>query len=276
MKQNRTLFLELFKHLISVRCDHVTACTLIESVYSWTLSPALLAPALEYLISYSPSTGLYSIARHNSDTIETPSKSDFIYYFEKDFTIELQKIVGDEFFFIHGAALERNNQVVVISGQSGAGKSTTTWALLHHGFHYLSDELTPIIPGSMEVLPFPHSICLKSTPPIPYALPESTLTLERTWHIPILKHQIHSLPNSALTTFIFLEYRQELKRTTLRKLEASESMVYIYQNALNQLAHPNDGLPAALQLANETDAYLLRFSNLDEAIRIFKSLTEVK
>ena len=30
-----------------------------------------------------------------------------------------------------------------------------TWALSHHGFRYLSDELAPIDPGTLRVHPFP-------------------------------------------------------------------------------------------------------------------------
>ncbi len=47
-------------------------------------------------------------------------------------------------FCIHAAALALNEYGVVITGSSGAGKSTTALALLRGGFDLLSDELTLI------------------------------------------------------------------------------------------------------------------------------------
>ena len=54
-----------------------------------------------------------------------------------------------------------------VLGKTGAGKSTTAWGLLHHGFSYLSDELAPIDLETLEVLPYRHALCLKRRPPSP-------------------------------------------------------------------------------------------------------------
>lgn len=274
MNKTRTIFLEVFNNIVSIHCDGERACVLIGIIYSRLISSSYRTPILKYQVSFSYNSGAYSFSRNAECLVKTTSKSDFIYYFEKDVTIELQKKAYESVLFIHGAALEWNKQITVLSGKSGAGKSTMTWALLNHGFHYLSDELAPIRLESREVIPFPHSICLKDQPPLPYALPESTLVLERTWHLPISNDQLYIQSTSILNTFVFLEYRNSITKTIFRKLNESETMINIYQNALNQLAHANDGLTAVQKLANETTAYLLQFSDLDEAIEIIKSVSK--
>jgi hypothetical protein len=58
---------------------------------------------------------------------------------------------------LHANAVEASDGVVVIGGESGAGKSTTLAALLDRGCRMLSDDVTALrpggAPGSVEVLP---------------------------------------------------------------------------------------------------------------------------
>ena len=58
---------------------------------------------------------------------------------------------------LHANAVEASDGVVVIGGESGAGKSTTLAALLDRGCRMLSDDVTALRPGgaprSVEVLP---------------------------------------------------------------------------------------------------------------------------
>jgi len=74
---------------------------------------------------------------------------DLLYYLEKDVTVEIQQRRPD-LLFMHAAAVEWRGTAVVLAADSGSGKSTTTWALLHHGVRYLSDELAAIDPQGMS------------------------------------------------------------------------------------------------------------------------------
>jgi hypothetical protein len=112
---------------------------------------------------------------------------------KKELTIDLQKI-RRELYFLHAASLSLAGQGLLIVAASGRGKSTTAWALLHHGFDYLSDELAPVDLGSLRVQPYPHALCLKKAPPLPYSLPERTLRTSFD-----SARAVTQLPNSAVS-----------------------------------------------------------------------------
>lgn len=62
------------------------------------------------------------------------------------------------FSAIHSSAIEMGEQAVLISGASGAGKSTTALSLIHSGYRYLADDIAMVNPkADMMIQPaFPQ------------------------------------------------------------------------------------------------------------------------
>ncbi|MDQ4123968.1 MAG: hypothetical protein M3134_00005, partial [Actinomycetota bacterium] len=50
----------------------------------------------------------------------------------------------ESFVTLHAAAVARGGELVLLAGESGAGKTTLTLALLDAGWTYLSDDLAPV------------------------------------------------------------------------------------------------------------------------------------
>ena len=146
---------------------------------------------VEYSVATSDAPGLFSLVCREGPSIEGLNIGDLLFHIEKDLAVELQKRRPD-LYFLHSAALEWKGKAYLFAAEAGSGKSTTTWALLHHGFRYLSDELSPIDPNTMQVFPYPHALCLKEPPP-DYPLPPETVDLGRTLHVPV-----DSLPSEAV------------------------------------------------------------------------------
>ena len=199
---------------------------------------------------------------------------DLVYYLEKDITIEIQRRRPD-LLFLHGAAVEWRGAVAVLAADSGSGKSTTAWALMHHGFRYLSDELAAIDPQTLQVSGYPHALCLKQSPPSPYDLPAATMHLGRTRHVPVtaLPGALADSPLPLGAVFL-IRHDPELTSPQLRRLGVAESSARIYVTALNALAHSNRGLDAALRIAKRVPCFALRTAGLTETCTVIRSAIE--
>lgn len=65
------------------------------------------------------------------------------------------------FVTLHAAAVARAGRLVLLAGESGAGKTTLTLALLEAGWTYLSDDLAPVSRDTVLVHPFPKPLGVK-------------------------------------------------------------------------------------------------------------------
>lgn len=186
---------------------------------------------------------------------------DLLYLVDKGITLALQE-VRKELCFVHGGAVVApDGRVVVLTAASGSGKSTATWALLHHGFGYLSDELAPIDPDSLQVLGYPHALCLKRRPPAPYSLPAETLITSRSMHVPV----VGMSSGAQLAALFFVDHRYPENHPILSKVSPARAALHLYSNTLNPLAHHNDGLDAVAAITQNVPSYNLNTSNLGAA-----------
>ncbi|MFO1128771.1 MAG: hypothetical protein U1E66_10140 [Rhodospirillales bacterium] len=196
------------------------------------------------------------------------SASEMLYRLERSLTVELQKRRAD-LLFVHAAVLSRWGRAYLFAAESGGGKSTLAWALLHHGFGYLSDELAPIEPETVRVHPYPHALCLKRRPPSPYGLPKAALDLGSTVHIPA-----HSLPGGVaaaphpIAAVFFVRYAPHLPHPVLRPLKPAEAAARLYVSALNPLAHGDRGLAPTLRVAERSRAYAVATGELAATSRL--------
>ena len=69
----------------------------------------------------------------------------------------VRRLGEDGLYAIHAAALELAGRGLIISGRSGAGKTTLALALLTRGFRLLSDEFALSAPDARSILPYRRS-----------------------------------------------------------------------------------------------------------------------
>jgi hypothetical protein len=251
------LFLQILGCDVRIDCRDPDAVDLLLANYGRMQVSTSDSLALEYTVSKGQNSLGYRIKRRRSAPLVAADDGEFLFLFEKDLTIELQKLRRD-LYFIHAAALGFSDRVFLLVAASGQGKSTTTWALLHHGFQYLSDELAPLDLARLEVQPYPHAICLKKEPPQPYVLPDETLRTRSTLHIPA--SQLPNAPVSKpmpLAAVFFLECCPESIFPRLRPLGKAEAAARLFTQALNPLAHAEDGLAGAAFIAQNSPAFSL-------------------
>jgi hypothetical protein len=229
-------------------------------------------PMLSYVVDRRKADR-FLILRGSNPPLQAHDDGDFLFLFEKDITIELQKL-RPTLYFVHAAALEYQGKGLMLIAASGGGKSTTTWALCHHGFRYLSDELGPVDLRTLKVVPYPHALNLKRTPPS-YPLPPQTVRTSRTLHVPVetLPGGVQSAP-TPLAAIFFLFYRPDVSSPQIQPVNRAEGGARVFANALNALAHPGDGLNAALEIAANCSCFELTSNDLRETCCIVRRTME--
>jgi hypothetical protein len=259
--------LAVFDCDIRIDCMDSRAEALLVANYGW-FKRGLKDPRLQYCIQREPRSCRVVILRNGLQPIIASDDGEFLFLFEKDMTIELQKIRCD-LYFIHSAALEFAGKAFLLVAPSGGGKSTTTWGLLHEGFRYLSDELAPVRLETMEVYPYPHAICLKQKPSKPYLLPNQTVYTSRTIHLPaqILPGGCRSEP-IPLRAIFFLRHGP---RPKIEAITPAEAAARLYVNALNPLAHEGEGLDGAIEIARRHSCFELTIADHPATCAVVKN-----
>lgn len=230
------------------------------------------SPDMEFSVSAGESSlSLVQRGQAAQAAVDAINSSDLLFLLEKKITIGLQRRRAD-LYFLHAAAIALEGKACLLAAESGGGKSTTTWGMLHHGFDYLTDELSAVDIRSMRVFPYPHAICLKRQPPDSHPLPRSAMHLGRTIHIPAC-----SLPTAAvseprpLAAVFLLKYRPDLSAPEVRAIGPAEAGARLYANALNALAHPDHGLDAVARIAEHVPCFSVSAAGLPSTCRLIRA-----
>ena len=258
-----SLSLEVLGLRIEIECADAPATDWVLGNFGAMIAPRGRAKAdLGYRIRREEPASTYTLTRGDDQPLGCADLDDLAFALEKDLTVELQ-LRRRDLLFLHAAAIEWRGYVVLLAAASGSGKSTTAWALLHHGLRYLSDELAPIDLGTMGVNPFPHALCLKHEPMPPYALPAGTLRHGARIHVPTgsLPSPTIAAPRPLAAAFL-LSYQPELGTPQLRVLGPAEASARLYVTALNPLAHPNQGLDAVVRIAEAVPCFAVASAGL--------------
>jgi len=265
-----TLSLTILGRNIRVQCEDAEARTLLVANYGH-MQGKLEAADLNYTVGRQKGSPAFFVRREGQEPLMASDNGEFLYLFEEDMEVELQRLRRD-LYFVHSAALEFAGKAFMLVGTNRSGKSTITWALLHHGFHYLSDELGAVDLKTLEVHPYPHALCLKDEPPGSHPLPEKTLYTSRTLHIPV-----EDLPGGAgrdptpLAAIFFLHYDPEASGPAIRPISKAEAGARLFVNVLNPLSHPGDGLDGAIKIATRSASFELFTADLPATCALVKS-----
>jgi hypothetical protein len=224
-----------------------------EGFDAWDLSEEA---DLAYVIAGDPASSTFVLSTPRRPALNTSDLGKLLLSLEKSLTVDLQQARSD-LLFLHAAALQRNGLAYLLVGESGSGKSTTAWGLLHHGFGYLSDELSPIELGSLRVFPYPHAISFKRPPPVGYELPHTGVAdFGRTMRLPVagIPPAVSGGPYP-VGAVLFVRYSPDLTRPALLSVSAGEATAHLYLSTLNALSHPSNGLDAAMRIVRAVPCF---------------------
>lgn len=258
-----SLALQVLGLRVRVGCDDAAAANVLLANFGAMVASCVDGEAdLRYRVERDETVSSYALTREDEEPQACADLGLLVYALEKDLTLELQRR-RSELLFLHAAAVEWQGHAFLLAAESGSGKSTTAWALVHHGCRYLSDELGPVDLRAMAVLPFPHALCLKHEPPPPYVLPDRAIRLGRRIHVPTqVLPGATSAASRPLAAVFLLKYRAELEAPQLRAIGAGEASARLYATALNPLAHPGRGLDAVARIAEQVPCFTLASADL--------------
>jgi len=272
---SNVLHLSVFNCGISVKLNCFDLSEMIKLVYGAMITSHADNTQLSYVINKNKTSNEISILREGGPEYITSDIGEFIFLFEKDMTIELQKLRSD-LLFIHSAVLEYKGQGLLLVAPSGTGKSTTSWAMLNSGFNYLSDELAPINIENMQVEAYPHALCLKAVPPL-FDLPDSCLHTPSTIHVAVNTMPNQAKLNSVKLNYIFyLEFDAQITNPIITPVTTAQASAQLFANSLNILAHDKgeSGLEAAIEVAKKVENYSLKSNHLDKTCLFIKRLLD--
>ena len=262
--------LSVFDCDIRVECGDRQAESLLNSNYGW-FKQSVQDPQINYRITREDGGEGRLITRNGACPELARDDGEFLYMFEKDMTIETQKLRPD-LYFVHAAVLALDGRALALVAPSGYGKSTTAWGLLHHGFKYLSDELAPVHLTTMRVRPFPHALCVKTVPPNEYPLPKETIFTTRTAHVPTQFLPCETMGETIpLEAIFFVRFVGETPEPVLKPMGKGDAAARLFTNALNPLAHSGEGLDGAIEIVSNARCFELLSSNLNSTCDLIKS-----
>ena len=242
-----TLTLRAVDRGIRVDCEESETRALLTATYGHMRDEAGAAD-LHYIVGRDSARTTFFIKRQGRELLTAPDDGAFLQLFDEDIVIELQKLRCD-LYFVHAAVLTVADTAFMLVARPGGGKSTLCWALSHHGFPFLSDELGPVDLQTLGIHRYPRAVALKTQPPASYPIPPATLQTSRSWHI-----AAEDLPGgigtglTRLTTVFFVQYDAKAREPSVRRLSVAEATGRLYANTLNALAHAGDGLDAAIRI----------------------------
>jgi hypothetical protein len=227
---------------------------------------------IRYQVAARASRSGFTLVPKGQPALACEDLGDVLYSLQRHLIVELQRRRAD-LLFLHAACLERGGNAFLMAGASGSGKSTMSWGLLHHGFRYLSDELSPIGLGAVHVWPYPQALKLRNPPVRSYPLPKEAIRLDRTIHLPVRNLpgtvQLEALPLGAV---FLLVHRPELRAPEVHALGAAEASARLYCNALNALAHPNHGLDAVVHIAERVPCFSMASTDLAATCEVISGI----
>jgi len=250
-----------------VRSERPEIGRAVDFVYREMRRPGADAARLEIEIGGPSRSGWLDLRFGGTRVFRSSRKGDILHALDNELSI----VIGGsrpDLYFVHGAVFSLQGKAILLAGESGAGKSTISYALASVGLEYLSDELAGIDPRTGLVHPYPRAICLKKDPPAPLKLPLSEhLRTEWTLHVAArdLSAPIARSP-SKLERIFFIQYLPSHATPRVRPLTQGAAALRLYQNALNQLAHPEAGLDTTLELVKRARCYELLSAGIDETV----------
>jgi hypothetical protein len=168
----------------------------------------------------------------------------------------LEAIIGahEELLWLHGAVAGWRGRALMLPGRRGRGKSTMVTELCRRGWTFLTDDILPLDPVTMRVLPFPRVPEVRRDPG--RDMPEEWLLETRKTEVPLDgRLQRDPLPVAA----IVLPHAQRAGGVTLDPCTPAEAVIEIARGCWNFATHGERAVATLSRLVSRCPTMRLTF-----------------
>lgn len=196
--------------------------------------------------------------------------------FDTVITVLLENNAGG--LALHAGAVAHGDQVILLPGQSGAGKSTFTAWMVASGSAYLTDELVFFSSDhSGRMLPFTRPLCIK-----PGAVPVARKMIRDAGLAPMEDNEGMIIPHRAINPWftpilaapsliVFPTYQQG-SPSTVESVSTAKCIAMLMGCNVNGRNLAGHGFAEATRLAKSTQAFRVRYSYFDDLSTVLNPL----
>jgi hypothetical protein len=226
-----------------------------------------------------PVPGWWRVTRDGATLYEAGRAADLVGYLVWAINWAAVEALASRYLLFHAGAVTNAGRGFLLPGDSGSGKSTLVAGLLGAGFDYVSDDVAPVEPASLTLLPFAKSVSLRPGARRPLA----------TWH-PHLHERSRATdvegaaewfltpeasswpPGPAPVRYVVLPQYAAGARTQLTPIRRSAALERLIAQSFSQRELGQRGIERTVAMLREADCFALRFGSLRRAVDLLRRL----
>jgi len=217
----------------------------------------------------------------NKDKCVGGWKFDNMHEFQGKFSMELTSFFYDKneedwMGVFHASAVANNKNAIMLTGDSGSGKSSLTTILTVNGYSYVSDDFTPILSNDTFAYCFPSAISIKEN----FFNQANSMFKDfdklKSQYVNDIKGWVKYLPpkfeeilSFPCNNVIHVRYDKDGKNT-LTEIDKSEAIKQFLPDAW--IACNKKHAKKFINWIIKTNFYSLHYSNNEKAIDLIKKL----
>lgn len=211
--------------------------------------------------------GKYGLKENQETRIEAGTVDDVLGLLKYQVALHLIQTRLD-LLWLHAGAVAYQENVVLISGLSGRGKSTIVTGLCAQGCTYLSDDIIPVDQTSDKAIPFPQTPMVRENP-------RKEIPDNRVHNLPkvefLLKPEMVCREILPIKAIIFPEFKFQ-GNNELVACSPAVAAVGLIQNSLNYVHHRGVAVSYLVELVKRVPAYNLSFSDGKRAAQMITQI----
>ncbi|HRQ59476.1 MAG TPA: HprK-related kinase A [Azoarcus taiwanensis] len=188
-----------------------------------------------------------------------------------------------QYLIIHGAALERNGEALVLPAPSGSGKSTLCAALMNRGWRLLSDELILIDPKDLKLRALSRPVSLKNrsidvlrefAPDAYISTPIRNTSKGTVAHMRPSRDSTERIGEHASLRWVVFPRFEEKAPLRLNAIGKAEMFMALADNAFNYTVMGELGFSALASLVDQASGFRADYGSLEAVITALNDTLE--